>query len=88
MINEEKALNLSRKYGAPKNKNREIAVYQSAIEMAKWKDQQFKDYLEKKKKDIMNNPYTGHCLSDMNLLTKLSTNYLMRNKYGILSSTL
>lgn len=44
MTNEEKALSLSRKYATPKNKNREIAVYQSAIEMAEWKDQQFKEY--------------------------------------------
>lgn len=48
MTNEEVALGLSQKYGAPKNKNREIAVYQSCIEMAEWKDAQFKKYLENK----------------------------------------
>ena len=46
MTNEEKALYLSQKYGAAKNKNREIAVYQSGIEMAEWKDEQFKKFLE------------------------------------------
>lgn len=57
MTNEEKALNLSRKYSAPKNKNREIAVYQSAIEMANWKDQQFEEYLERKIKTINSTDY-------------------------------
>lgn len=51
MIHEEKALYLSQKYGAPKNKNREIAIYQSTIEMAEWKDKQFKEYLERKRED-------------------------------------
>lgn len=40
-------------------------------DVLKLKDQQFKEYLEKKKKDIMNNPYNGHCLSNMNLLEEI-----------------
>lgn len=60
MTNEEKALSLSQKYGTPKNKNREIAVYQSCIEMAEWKDRQFREYLEKKK-DSLEMDYTKDC---------------------------
>lgn len=47
MTNEEKALYLSQKYGAPKNKNREIAIYQSTIEMAEWKDDIIKSTIKK-----------------------------------------
>ena len=36
MTPEEKAFELSRKYAAPKNKNREKAVYESSLEMTGW----------------------------------------------------
>lgn len=70
MTNEEVALGLSQKYGAPKNKNREIAVYQSCIEMAEWKDSQIAE------KDIEIRNIKEHWKTDRQLLIDKSWNFI------------
>lgn len=70
MTNEEKARELQLDYTRG-DYGDSTDIRGACEEMAEWKDKQFKEYLEKKKKDIMNNPYTGHCLSDMNLLEEI-----------------
>lgn len=54
MTNEEMALEQSRKYGAPKHKNREEAVYQASVEIAYMKDRQFLELLKRKRDEAAN----------------------------------
>lgn len=54
MTNEEKAREISDGYDYTFDKRERDASYHSALEIAEWKDKEFKEYLEKKREE---NPY-------------------------------
>lgn len=73
MTNEEKAIEIATQY------NYDTFIFQASLEIAEWKERQFKEYLENKKKKIMDNPYSGHCLSDMYLLDEIINEFFKEN---------
>lgn len=68
MTNEEKSYKIAYQYGVTCcdcGDNSTYECYDAALEMAKWKDKQFKEYLEKKKEEIERTEDAGSFVTEM-----------------------